>query len=78
MIFSLEVHGSCKLIMIQLLLILELFFQEFLIVHCIADGEYTLSTLFDEDVHKDLEGRVDDKIDELSLIELEGKLVIKW
>lgn len=63
--------------MVHLLLILELFLEELLIICGMGDGENAFPALFDFDIHECLKGGVDDQIDKVSLIELHWELVIK-
>lgn len=66
-----------QLIVVHLLLILELFLEEILIICGMGDGEDAFPTLFDFNIHEGLKGRADDQIDKVSLTELQWEFVIE-
>lgn len=72
-----DVSDGSELIMVDFLLVLELFFKKLLIISSVADGERALSAFFDEDIHEGLERRVDDQVDELALVELQREFVVE-
>lgn len=75
--FGFEVNVGGELVVIQLLLVLELLFDEVLVVGGVGDGHGAFSALFDFDIHEGLEGGVDDQVDELVLAQLHWELVVE-
>ena len=75
--FGFEVNGGGKLVVIQLLLILELLFDEVLVVSGVGDDHGAFSAFFDFYVHEGLEGGVDDQVDVLVLVQLHWELVVE-
>lgn len=75
--FGFEMNVGGKLVVIQLLLVLELLFDEVLVVSGVGDGHGAFSALFDFDIHEGLEGGVDDQVDVLVLAQLHWELVVE-
>lgn len=75
-ILRLDLQRSNQLLFTHLLLIRKLFVHEIVIGGGIADTEGALIAFFELDVEVGLEGHVDDQVDVLSLLELDGELEV--